>query len=325
MVSSANSTYANTNMSTNGGNMHVSKHGKEFAVESIPAILYLSLSLWITVAQLVEYFRSKASGKISSKHIKVLTIICAFSSACTFAVDIFEELAVDYVVHDICSAIKLIKVIMGSTALSFSYLVFWRRQRSLYQEPRLSHLTNPVLRALSWISLCLCLFFPAANWSIYAGAYSFGVKTSGCTVLRSTIAPRTPWIISAVGSILIHSLLLWPFIRPIMKHASSRQAVDVDFNSIIKRSLACASVCAISDITAFTLCAIFIGTRGDVVGAAIQLTIVINMTATVVAFPGWQRTMFPMGCATEKQDENAVETTSRNSVEQATASKDTDL
>lgn len=90
------------------------------------------------MAMIKELFFSKNRKKKLSrfaKWIQTSAILGAVFTAVSLLMDI-KETVFDYLSHDLCPAIQLTKMILGSVALYFSYLVFWLRQRSLYNKKK---------------------------------------------------------------------------------------------------------------------------------------------------------------------------------------------
>lgn len=285
----------------------VEKTWQEWLIFAFTTGLFLTVSTWMAVALTKEYLFPLDGKKKKSRFaewIQISSTLCTITTAVSFVVDFIEEIVVDYYAHELCRGIKLTNVILRFAAIYFSYLVFWLRQRSLYNQPGLRHLISPPLRVLSWISLLVSLAFPFVNCCIYLSAYAFAVTPSGCTVVGSTIPANVSWIVSAAGSVVTHASLLCAFVRPLMKHEAAKDVRGVDLTPVIVRSLVCASICAVSDVVAFTVCAIYIKKLGVAIGISVGGTITINMLMTVVAFPRWRETVFPF-CRCDAKEEDA--------------------
>lgn len=241
------------------------------------------------------------------KWIKIVSLGCSVISAFAFLSDWFEEIVVDYFAHNLCTATMYAKVAIGRSAFSLSYLVFWLRQRSIYSNPALRDFTSPFLRAASWAALSISLAFPFIIFGMRTGASTFAFGLRGCGVVFSTIPSGISWYLSSIASVVTQFCLLWPFVRPLMNHTSEMREDGVKLKPVIIRSLVCASVCAGTDIVAFTICSIDAIRNGFIIGTSVQGSIVINMIAVVVAFPNWKKIVFPCRKARDKQiDGNVV-------------------
>ena len=262
--------------------------------------LFLIIGLWVTASLIIDFNRlwrnrRKSDLDFSKKWMKITAICLSFAVTLHFVDGVMEEIYVDLYNPDVCGVSKYIKAITGSFGFMFSYLVFWLRQRSLYCEPAMKHLTSALFRASSVVAFALIITYPVVSIGIYGATLTFAVVESGCAIVSSTIDPRIIWIYTAVSSFMMQIILLGLFLLPLYKHKAVMSGSGRDCNHlkpIIHRSLKTAIVCALSDTGTATLAAANVLNDGFTIGISMQISMLINLMAVVFSFSNWKRIIF---------------------------------
>lgn len=236
--------------------------------------------------------------------IAMFTMGCAVFSTFVFGADVFEEIVIDYFAQHLCSAAKYAKIVSSHAALVSSYMVFWERHKTLYDEPALKHLTSPCLRSSSRVSYVTLFAVPFSKMCMHMLDFTFSVTPNGCDATRSSIPREVTLITSILAAIAVHSLLLYPFVRPLMKHSEETRVQTSYIKPLVIRSLVCGLISAIADIVTFSFYAMKMMRTGYIAKIFVHGCITTTVIMTVVAFPTWQSTVFPF----LREDENEIQT-----------------
>ncbi|XP_039261549.2 uncharacterized protein LOC120337731 isoform X2 [Styela clava] len=296
-----NTTFSN---SSNVTHPHVASHKNWlrhiFLTDvTLAIVLYITVRLSMDVHQARKSTVKELSGKRYRYLMKVTTLLLSISVALHLADGIFEEVIVDYYLPDMCGFSKCVKAITGSLAFMFSYLVMWLRQRSIYSDAAIRHLTTPIFRALSFVVVFLLVASPVTNTIIYIASFSFEVVATGCAIVGSSINPETPWIIIGVTSAVMQIILLGLFLQPLLRHQfnmNGMPAGNFNLKPLIMRAFITALICTITDTGTAILAASSVFNDGVTIGVAMQISTLLNLLMVILSFPDWKKTVFPRCC-----------------------------
>lgn len=307
-INSLESSSSMTNTSENYYREHLI-----FALLSAPLTL---IALYIFITQVV-FCCMKASPCRSQQYQIARTGSCRsfnenssirFSSLLNFmtacgAFGAFLESAVDFRYtfgkdNDFgCQLSLKFKVSCHVIALLSVYLVFWLRQRILYQHQGMKHLSTKFLRFISWAmsAVIVCGVAISTVTFIYGGRYRG--SPDGCVLLIGPLL-EIRWIISMVCTATFHICLLILFIHPLMKHSSrvKRNSICKSENMLIplvQRATVASVLCVLSDTTSALFVMLYKENIIIVSAYVCDVSTVFNVFCMIFSFPDWKTRLTP--------------------------------
>lgn len=154
-------------------------------------------------------------------------------------------------------------------AVASSYGFLWFRQRTIYGLPMIREITGKLANIISWVLVLVMLSSYVTLFCVFSIPAIYSWNSKGCTLKRNQTkhdmkARATRYyIITAVmivWQIALVSLFVYPMILIKRSQFSIRTrkksgGIKDSVKKAIRRSIICASVAAISDITTVTLAA----------------------------------------------------------------------
>lgn len=266
--------------------------------------IILSLSLYMTIMLFIELCKFKRKNRLENTiavkyglYMRITSVILGVTVMMNCP--LIENILVEIFFPSLCGIVRRFRGTGGSFTLMFSYGVMWFRQRSIYSDRAMKHLTTPITRTLSTLVGILVIILPTAIWLIYIISLKFKVIHFGCAIVYSYIPPRIMWIGIGLSSMLLQSIMLGLFLLPLHKHRSNMlnltnsPSVGKHLLPIIRRAFITALVCAISDTTSSFMSSSAVLKNGMVIPITMLTSSFINLLMVVMSFPEWKRTMFP--------------------------------
>ncbi|XP_039268335.2 uncharacterized protein LOC120343265 [Styela clava] len=262
------------------------------------------LNLYIVIAMIIHLSRmknlSKSLKKKGPKRYRILMEISLLITACMvlFNTPATEKIIVELYVPSLCPVMRRIRGTAGSFVFLFSYLTLWFRQRSIYNDPAMRHLTTKTTRTLSIVVVFLLTLSPLTTFLIYVSAYTFAVVDSGCAIVSSTVNPQAMWIVIGSTSLLMQFMLLWLFVIPLYKHKSNltqggNLGNRLKIKSITRRAFITGLACSITDTLSVAMAASSVLRDGVTLPLSMYITLLVNLLMVLLSFPDWKKKMLP--------------------------------
>ncbi|XP_039258382.2 uncharacterized protein LOC120334931 [Styela clava] len=261
--------------------------------------VYVIIAMIIYLSKLKNLKKSlKENG---SKRYRAVMEICLLinASAALMNTPATEKILVDIYFPQICPISRGIRGFGGSSSVLFNYLNLWLRQRSIYNDPAMKHLTTKVTRTLSFVVLFLVAVTPISSYVIFVSAYTFSVVDTGCSIVASTVNPQAMWFAVGLNSLLMQCLLLWLFVLPLYKHSAnaphggSSSSSQAKIRAITKRAFIKGLISSITDTVSVIMAASAVFKDGITLPLAMYISVLVNLIMYVVSFPDWERLMLP--------------------------------
>nr|XP_039258369.1 uncharacterized protein LOC120334919 [Styela clava] len=302
-----NATEANTNATplANNAMWKSEKHYRNWMTIVIVSGCGFVINVYVIIAMIIYLSKLKNLKKSlkenGSKRYRAVMEICLLITACLTLMNTpaTEKILVDIYFPQICSISRRFRGTGGSYNFLFIYLNLWLRQRSIYNDPAMKHLTTKITRTLSFVVLFLLIISPLSTHIIYVSAYTFAVVDTGCSIVASTVNPQAMWIVIGSTSLLMQCLLLWLFVLPLYKHSANAPQVGSSSSSqakikaITKRAFITRLVCSITDTVSVIMAASAVLKDGITLPLAMYISLLVNLFMYVVSFPDWERLMLP--------------------------------
>nr|XP_039258352.1 uncharacterized protein LOC120334901 [Styela clava] len=180
---------------------------------------YIFGVLTIGMQKRIDKRKTKES---TAKRIGKLMVIMRYILTICFLINCLSNLVEKFVVEkyepQICPVTKYSKTLSGVLVLSISYFVLWLRQRLLYENKNIEHLTTGLSRALSVVVLVFILATAVGNPTAYIAGYRIDMSQYGCAVVQSWLPNGSMWIGFAVCSMVMQATLLYLFLQPLVRH-----------------------------------------------------------------------------------------------------------
>nr|XP_039261322.1 uncharacterized protein LOC120337561 isoform X1 [Styela clava]XP_039261323.1 uncharacterized protein LOC120337561 isoform X1 [Styela clava] len=194
------------------------------------------------------------------------------------------------------------------------YLIFWLRQRMLYNNSVLRDLTNVFTRTLSAAALSLIVIWHVGIGIVFSMIDPiYEIVNYDCKLVDSDKVMTMVWIALFITIILLQSILLFLFAHPLYNHRKESKWMDNDTKNtndmlhVLQRAFASALAFVISGALI-----IFISgfVKHDWVGPILYSTgQFIDLVVVTLSFTDWKQTVMP--CCTEPINQFSTRNTTR--------------
>ncbi|XP_077969702.1 uncharacterized protein LOC144424362 [Styela clava] len=212
-----------------------------------------------------------------------------------------------------CASAKKIQAFWGSSSFILTYLVLWLRQRVIYSNPALKHLTNIVSRSLSILALAILVVGLVANYFKYALSFHHSITKFGCVVSKAYISPLTSWLMIGISTIVLQMLLLGLFLHPLRKHQSNADDGKESLKPVIQRAFFAALACTLSELIS-TAMTFGLGRKDAyIISIFMRIRMFMNVVTIIASFPDWKTTILPWkNYPTDQGISRTVDSSSKN-------------
>lgn len=240
-------------------------------------------------------FKTNQNGARFSRILNVMTSCGALGAFLEAAVDFRYTFGRD---NDLgCQLSLKFKVGCHSIVLLSVYLVFWLRQRILYQHRGMKHLSTKFTRFMSLAMLAVIVCGLALSSVIFIISGRYRGSTNGCAQHTGSML-EIRWIIVMGCTAIFHICLLILFIHPLIKHSYrvKKTSISTNDNSLIplvQRATVAAVLCVLSDITAALFVMLF---KEDIIIASVFVCdafTVFNVFCMIFSFGDWKTRLRP--------------------------------
>ncbi|XP_077968189.1 uncharacterized protein LOC144422172 [Styela clava] len=266
----------------------------ESLVSEIVYIFYALVMTYIIITLTIDIRRRKnVSGNRASKNlgtaIKIVRYIFAWDLLLVAIHSGVEKYIVEMYFPELCSISHFLYFFCTSTASIFSYLILWLRQRLLYQEQAMKHLTTCSTRFLSIASLILVISLPSTLIFLSPISAEIGMTERGCGIVRIRVKINYTafWISYGVWTIFTQMVLLYLYLLPIFKHKENAGNASRELMPVLKKAAIAASLCFLSDTMATIFIVLFTSKL------ALLANQIFNLIMTIMAFVDWKRMLLP--------------------------------
>lgn len=243
---------------------------------SIDAIvLYILVMEWTYVCRRKTRKEYKAEKKMNT----LLTVAtnCGFLGAISDSIRIYcrdNKLSSPGQI-----ALHAVASFFVSTCMLLIYSILWMRQRALYTNPALHHLTNNVTRSISKYSIYVILIVGSIATIMFCSVAVFKYCTNCERVFRYV----TQLILPCVTQLTLFSL----FAHPLVKNLKCNSVTDKKYVSVLKRISVITAICLAIDISLVPLgvCVNFDLTR--------PLYVISNLSSVMLTMSDWRIHLFP--------------------------------
>nr|XP_039270313.1 uncharacterized protein LOC120345013 [Styela clava] len=272
--------------------------------------LYLMVVFYIFVMLTIE---RKANGQRSNRNNRPTTAqkigkllrINRYTTTIIFIIQSFiclaERLVFELYFPNLCFLVKWAKVSLSNMIMMCSYTALWLRQRSIYANQALNHLTNRVTRFISAMIFFLIVLSAIGNMVAYIGNYRIAMTASGCSIVGARLSAKLSWIVIGATTLFMQISLLWLFLQPICKHRGNVGDTASSYNPVFKRAFATSFVCVLTDTIALSLSASSVINDALTITRSLQFSLFINVLMVIASFPDWKKTMFPYCSASNSE------------------------
>lgn len=237
--------------------------------------LVLGIAIYITITHWIYYFKKYGChvGQKSTRDL-IETILLSVTST------VMLPAAVGHIIQRPLQR-NIFNTLYG-VSLLMAYIILWLRQRPLYTNRTLGHLSNKVSRFIS--KYCIIYIIVADTILLVI-----------ITVIRSSTTcidecyEHVLLAILIVGPLSVQIPLLCLVVVPLCKHHRANQVTNQNFVNLIKRLVVLTTVCVLSDVTT----AIVRVYANVLVFTPYQLNLLVNLLCVTFAPFNWKTKVFP--------------------------------
>lgn len=194
--------------------------------------------------------------------------------------------------NELCKGSMLARIISSCGLLTGTYGVAWFRQRAIYVNHSMLHLTSRITKTCSDAVGVLLVFIFISNTVFYTTFQSYEILNGSCLPKKSDIPDWIFGVTFLLISTLMQFILLGLFIYPLAKHRFNMRNMETNsIYPVIKRSFLTTIVAVTTDIARAIM--IMTDLPLEVKDTAVELNLMMNCFMVIVIFPEWRSTIFP--------------------------------
>lgn len=260
-----------------------------------------SIATYLFVIQWI-YYHKKFGWRVTKKSRKILletvlitvAVICALSFMLSMY---FFGLLDSYYYPTIIKGlphglgIDIVQILSFGVTLTLCYSVLWLRQRVIYANPALPHLSNKVSRIISKYFIVYVVISGLAGCLAVITTASLGICSINC---HETFL----WVIFTTWPFTIQITLLLLMVRPLYKHHTTNMISNPKYFTLMKRIAIVTTICLISDLVTLSVHLVFCKFR-----IPPEVNLIVNVFCVTLIPRDWKEKMLPC-FKTKSQQQN---------------------
>ena len=229
-----------------------------------------------------------------------------------------------------CKIYNQIRIVCYGGAIFCAYFALWYRIHSIfYRNSIMKQSISKPLQVLNYTAITFIVLMVGINLSIFLFAPASSIISAPCTcrAVSSNGNNLIKWIVLVASTIAFQIILLFTFIYPLHLHRKkmlNRQTDQRHIIPVVKRALAVAGICIVSDLLGFVFSVFARGRTLYIHHIVYSSNLIVNITGVVFTFVNWREKLLP--CKKSNiQSETSSKTTGCNSEESRNGKEKTNV
>ena len=211
-----------------------------------------------------------------------------------------------------CKIYNQIKTVYYGGADFCAYFALWYRIHSVfYRNSVMKQSISKPLQVLNYAAITFIALMAVINLSIFLFAPANSIISAPCTCRALSVSGSklVKWILLVTSTMTFQIILLFIFIYPLHLHRKkmlNHQTHQSSIILVVKRALAVAGVCIVSDLLGFVF-SVFAESRTLYIHHIVYSSnLIVNITGVAFTFTNWREKLLPC-----KKSNIQIETSSR--------------